>query len=88
MASRARAYNSSKAPGSPRVKVLQVYAERSPLTTYLPSYLSQDVKDRMRRHGVECIEERLVTDLHENPGDGGVVMNVVGEVRCSERTKL
>ena len=71
MASRARLYNSTRSPSQPRVKVLQIYAERSPLSTYLPEYLSQDVKDRLGRHGVECIEERLVTDLHER-GEGEV----------------
>ena len=52
MASRARAFNADRSPGQPRIKILQVYAEKSPLASYLPRYLSQDVKERLERHGV------------------------------------
>ncbi|GMH59970.1 hypothetical protein TL16_g02935, partial [Triparma laevis f. inornata] len=82
MASRARAFNSERTPNQPRIKILQIYAEKSPLASYLPQYLSSDIKDRLERHGVECIEERLVTDLHES-GVDEIKMNIVGEERMS-----
>ena len=82
MASRARAFNADRSPGQPRIKILQVYAEKSPLASYLPRYLSQDVKERLERHGVECIEERLVTDLHESASNQ-IRMNIVGEERTT-----
>jgi len=64
MAKRVRNYNASKGASSPPVKVVQIYAESAPLVSYLPRYLSDDVKDRLQRHGVVSIPERLVTDLH------------------------
>ncbi|GMH97092.1 hypothetical protein TrST_g4166 [Triparma strigata] len=82
MASRARAFNADRSSGQPRIKILQVYAEKSPLASYLPRYLSQDVKERLERHGVECIEERLVTDLHESASNQ-IRMNIVGEERTT-----
>ena len=60
----ARANNQSAAnPGSPPIQISQVYAERAPLETYLPKYLADDMKRRLKQHGVEPISERLVTDL-------------------------
>lgn len=64
MAKRARHHNSTSDRDAPPVKVMQIYAESAPLASYLPKYLSDDVKDRLERHGVSHITERLVTDLH------------------------
>lgn len=64
MAKRARHHNSTSGHDAPPVKVMQIYAESAPLASYLPKYLSDDVKDRLERHGVSHITERLVTDLH------------------------
>ena len=81
MAKRARNHNSSSGPGSPPVKVMQIYAESAPLASYLPKYLSDDVKERLGRHGVGHIAERLVTDLHVKQEDSDEYGNGRSKVR-------
>jgi len=93
MAKRARTHNANKAADAPGVKVVQIYAESAPLASYLPKYLSDDVKDRLERHGVSHIPERLVTDLHvaQDEGEGDkygmgrskVKMHLVGTSRSN-----
>jgi len=69
LASRSRK-NRERRPDLPLVEIIQLYAERDPLVSYLPSYLARDVRERMERRGVRCRGEVLVTDLREEEEAG------------------
>ena len=62
LASRARAHQIIN-PLAPPVEIVQVYAERDPLISYLPAYLARDVKRRIGRRGVKGKEGVVVTDM-------------------------
>ena len=81
----ASALASSKRAGKP-LNVQQIFVESSPLSRYLPEYLSQEVGKRLVKVGVDLIGDKVVTSIkpEKDTDDTGICISLIGD----EKTKL